>query len=186
MNILFVIIFLCIYFLPIIISESKKKKNSNDICILNLFFGWTIIGWIIALALATESNKVPQPSVSDCTGRKSKNKRIGSPSKDVYAVQRSEILDEHTCKFCLSIDGLVIKPNDKWVNISNFHENCRGIWVEILKDEQNPPAITGIPDQIKKCYDRQTNILSQPQKAILNQGTPTHDFVHRNDLSKKQ
>ena len=40
------------YFLPSIIAGIKKRKNSVDILVLNIFLGWTIIGWIIALMWA--------------------------------------------------------------------------------------------------------------------------------------
>lgn len=41
----------CIYFLPAIIGN--KKKNNTAIFVLNLFLGWTFIGWVIALVWAT-------------------------------------------------------------------------------------------------------------------------------------
>ena len=40
-----------VYFLPSI--AGSKKKNAGAIFILNLFLGWTFIGWIIALIWAT-------------------------------------------------------------------------------------------------------------------------------------
>jgi len=42
---------LVLYFLPSFIGHSKK--NSNAICVLNIFTGWTVIGWIISLVWAT-------------------------------------------------------------------------------------------------------------------------------------
>jgi len=38
------------YFLPSIVG--RKKKNANAICVLNIFLGWTFIGWIVALVWA--------------------------------------------------------------------------------------------------------------------------------------
>jgi len=38
-----------IYFLPAIIAFSRKRKNSGAIFVLNLFLGWTFIGWVAAL-----------------------------------------------------------------------------------------------------------------------------------------
>jgi threonine/homoserine/homoserine lactone efflux protein len=46
----FVIIF-AIYFLPSFVG--MHKKNAGAILVLNLFLGWTMIGWIIALVWAT-------------------------------------------------------------------------------------------------------------------------------------
>jgi len=39
-----------IYFLPSFVAN--KKQNANAILILNLFLGWTILGWIAALVWA--------------------------------------------------------------------------------------------------------------------------------------
>lgn len=38
------------YFIPSIVG--RKKKNSTAIIVVNLFLGWTVIGWIVALAWA--------------------------------------------------------------------------------------------------------------------------------------
>jgi hypothetical protein len=38
-----------IYFLPTLIAAAKAKKNGLGILTLNLFLGWTFIGWVIAL-----------------------------------------------------------------------------------------------------------------------------------------
>ena len=48
------IIFLsaCLYFLPWIVARSRRKRNSAAIGVLNLFLGWTVIGWIVALVWA--------------------------------------------------------------------------------------------------------------------------------------
>jgi len=39
-----------LYFLPTIIGHNKR--NAAGIFLLNFFFGWTIIGWVIALVWA--------------------------------------------------------------------------------------------------------------------------------------
>lgn len=40
------------YFLPTIISLSKKASNSRKVILLNIFLGWTGIGWVISLIMA--------------------------------------------------------------------------------------------------------------------------------------
>jgi hypothetical protein len=37
------------YFVPFIIALSRDLKNKGSIFVLNLFFGWTLIGWVGAL-----------------------------------------------------------------------------------------------------------------------------------------
>lgn len=41
-----------IYFLPSIVSERRKKRNAGAILMLNLFLGWTFLGWVVALVWA--------------------------------------------------------------------------------------------------------------------------------------
>jgi len=46
-----------IYFIPTIIAIIKNKKHRLVIMILNLFFGWTFILWIVALIWAMWSKR---------------------------------------------------------------------------------------------------------------------------------
>ena len=85
----------------------------------------------------------------------------------IYAFQRSEILDETTCNFCLSMDGRIVDPKDDIVKSSIFHSNCRGIWVEIMNDEEELPKIKGIPDSIRDRVGESVNELVQPKKPIV-------------------
>jgi len=39
----------CVYFLPATIASSRKHRQVAAIFILNLFLGWTVLGWIVAL-----------------------------------------------------------------------------------------------------------------------------------------
>lgn len=41
-----------IYFLPTTIADEKRHKNTTAIFVVNLFFGYTVIGWVIALVWA--------------------------------------------------------------------------------------------------------------------------------------
>jgi hypothetical protein len=42
-----------IYFAPSIVALARHKRNTLSIFLLNLFLGWTLIGWIIALVWAS-------------------------------------------------------------------------------------------------------------------------------------
>jgi hypothetical protein len=48
-----IIIGLAVYFIPAIVGYNKK--NVIGILLLNLFLGWTIVGWVIALVWAVSS-----------------------------------------------------------------------------------------------------------------------------------
>lgn len=43
---------LIIYFIPTIIAVNRKKTNTGAIFALNLFLGWMLVGWVVALVWA--------------------------------------------------------------------------------------------------------------------------------------
>lgn len=47
------------YFLPTIIAVLRRKSSAIGIFFLNLFLGWTFIGWIGALIWALTSDRQP-------------------------------------------------------------------------------------------------------------------------------
>ena len=55
MNTALIIIAIAVYILPTVIGW--KHKNSAAIMALNLFFGWTVIGWVIAFIWSLTSGK---------------------------------------------------------------------------------------------------------------------------------
>lgn len=93
-------------------------------------------------------------------------------AEDIYALQRSELLDSKTCNFCLSIDGRIVEKDDSIARIGTFHSSCRGIWVEILQDEEEKPGISGIPNSIRDRIGDATNEILQPTKPIVKKNTP--------------
>jgi len=54
---IFVLIGLFFYFLPS--GVGKNKKNANAIFWVNLLFGWSAIGWIVALIWALKDSDDP-------------------------------------------------------------------------------------------------------------------------------
>ena len=47
---LFVVIGLAFYFLPTLIALLRNHHQWGAIGVINLFFGWTFIGWVVSLA----------------------------------------------------------------------------------------------------------------------------------------
>ena len=45
-----------LYFLPAIIALAKSKRDAAAILVLNLFLGWTCIGWVVALVWALKQD----------------------------------------------------------------------------------------------------------------------------------
>ncbi|WP_417788339.1 superinfection immunity protein [Stutzerimonas xanthomarina] len=54
---LFIAFGIGLYFLPLIIAVIKNKRNMLAISMLNLFAGWTLLGWIAALVWACLEEK---------------------------------------------------------------------------------------------------------------------------------
>lgn len=54
-----VIFCLSIYLLPAGIAILRNRKNTGSIFTVDLFLGWTLVGWVVALAwaVATEDSK---------------------------------------------------------------------------------------------------------------------------------
>ena len=60
-GVMFVLLFP--YFLPTIIAVIRRKSSAIGVFFLNLFLGWTLIGWIGALIWALSSDRMPAPTV---------------------------------------------------------------------------------------------------------------------------
>lgn len=45
-----------LYFLPSLIAVARQTHNTTGIFLLNLFLGWTGIGWVIAFIMALASS----------------------------------------------------------------------------------------------------------------------------------
>jgi hypothetical protein len=46
------------YFLPSVVAFARNKRDTTSIVLLNIFLGWSVIGWVIALVWAFK-NDVP-------------------------------------------------------------------------------------------------------------------------------
>lgn len=57
---LFVAALFILYFLPAIVAKDRRHRNFPAILVLNIFLGWTFIGWVIALVWAYTNNVEPK------------------------------------------------------------------------------------------------------------------------------
>jgi hypothetical protein len=46
------------YFLPAFVAAWTKHRNVTAIFLINLFLGWTLIGWVVALVWAVSKPQV--------------------------------------------------------------------------------------------------------------------------------
>lgn len=76
------IVVLFIYFLPSVVAHSNRHKNEGAIILLNLFLGWTLVGWVAALVWTQVKDKEEEAN---------RLKRIEKREKE---------LRERECPFC--------------------------------------------------------------------------------------
>lgn len=46
------IVMIALYFVPTIVALSRDMPNKGSTIAVNVFLGWTLIGWVVALAMA--------------------------------------------------------------------------------------------------------------------------------------
>lgn len=47
------------YFLPALIASQRRVKPATTIFLINLAFGWTVLGWLAALIWAVAERPLP-------------------------------------------------------------------------------------------------------------------------------
>lgn len=47
---------LVLYFAPSLMAIFREHSNQNSIFLTNLFFGWTLIGWVVAMIWSVSDN----------------------------------------------------------------------------------------------------------------------------------
>ena len=47
------------YWIPTIVALIRDVPNKASVVIINLFVGWTLVGWVVALAMAARSHPAP-------------------------------------------------------------------------------------------------------------------------------
>jgi hypothetical protein len=50
-----------IYVVPSLIAALRQAERLRRVVIVNLLLGWTVIGWIIAMVMATRPHPPPYP-----------------------------------------------------------------------------------------------------------------------------
>ena len=56
---LFFLFVLFVYSLPFITASARYHRNTGPILLTNLFFGWSILGWLVALIWSFSDNVRP-------------------------------------------------------------------------------------------------------------------------------
>jgi hypothetical protein len=56
-----VVILIGLYFVPTIVGAIRKVPNIGSVIVINIFLGFTLVGWVVALAMAARSQP-PAPA----------------------------------------------------------------------------------------------------------------------------
>lgn len=48
-----------VYLLPSIVAALRGHRNGAPVFVVNLFLGWTLIGWVVALAWSLMADQEP-------------------------------------------------------------------------------------------------------------------------------
>lgn len=103
---------LALYFLPWIVAHNRGHANEGAIFVLNLFLGWSLIGWVVALvwACTSQPSQPQQPSgapvaMPTLTATPANNERKPCPF-----CAEPIMVNAIKCKHCGS--SLVTNPRD--------------------------------------------------------------------------
>lgn len=69
---LFLIVAPLLYFLPTIEAHFAEHPNLRSIAVVNLFLGWSLIGWVIALVWALKKPEYSTEILNDNSNRETK------------------------------------------------------------------------------------------------------------------
>ena len=56
----FLFVLFALYWLPTIIAIARQTRSALGVAMVNLFLGWTVIGWFLALMWALAATNGPQ------------------------------------------------------------------------------------------------------------------------------
>jgi predicted membrane protein len=101
---LFIIFLLCLgfffYFIPTFVARSRGHKDLGAIFFINLFIGWTLLGWLICLIWAMSGENVVVVQTREATPSKATEieklvalKNAGHLSDEEFQSAKKRILE---------------------------------------------------------------------------------------------
>jgi len=52
-----------LYLLPVLLAWARHVPDVGSVAVINILLGWTLAGWVVALALALRSSVPPNPTI---------------------------------------------------------------------------------------------------------------------------
>jgi Superinfection immunity protein len=142
-----------IYFLPTIVAASGQKRKTGAIFVLNLFLGWTFLGWVLALVWAVADERTTPrdlvfmpPAPSAAPGPAAATPSLVEPAPPTWkampaAGQRVRLLaaaivrvdadsmSRSTGELRSGTDVLVIRTSDAWAWVTT--DDGREGWIQL-------------------------------------------------------
>lgn len=90
------VVLLLVYFLPTIVAGIREAKNGYGIVMLNLWLGWTVLGWFVAFVLACAAPSEENKSAGNNAANKivPKPDRIGQLERLLSLKEKGQISEE--------------------------------------------------------------------------------------------
>ena len=110
-----------LYFLPALIAARREKNSATGIFVLNLFLGWTFIGWVVAL-IWSFANDDPKGVSLAVSSTKSYEVVSGSALESRVCTQCKSV-HEQGAEFCLHC-GTKLGTNQTKVQLEGEFKNC--------------------------------------------------------------
>ena len=147
---------LIIYFLPSIVANYREIEKQAGVFVVNLFLGWTLIGWVVALTWAVTGEKPKKPD--DKTAIADKNKpNISETSKLVRAINEGDI---NMAKEALDAGANPYAKNQSGLSI-----------LSLAKEKGRTEIVELLEPKLIKCPDC-GNSVSRLAPACPNCGRP--------------
>ena len=70
------LILVAIYFIPFLIALGRGIKNKVSVFFLNLFLGWTVVGYLVLLFYASLTDVKTNQSVSEFISKRKKSRNL--------------------------------------------------------------------------------------------------------------
>ena len=129
-SIFLVIIAGSFYFLPTIVAVVRKVTNVGSVFVVNFFLGWTLVGWVVALAMASKSVATPVQVVTTSVSPPSDQARVVATSTRLCgSCQKSIGSGVQFCQWCgtsaVEQEATIASPATATRETSKWCANCQ-------------------------------------------------------------
>jgi Superinfection immunity protein/Uncharacterised protein family UPF0547 len=88
------------YFAPTLIAASRDTSNAGGVAVVNVFLGWTCIGWIVALAMAAGGVPSAQRRIPYVSALPASANAATNATKKCPDCAETVLADARVCRYC--------------------------------------------------------------------------------------